>query len=200
MDVNIALLPDEEAAGPILEKSGQITDAFGGEVRLNRTDMLPHLTLYLTGFPADQLPRITDAIKRIAAPLPALQVKLNRFKVKNGNVLWLVEKSSALDKLHRQVVTALNPMRKGLIAEIWDQRKARLNPKERDRLKEVGYPTSLDAWAPHFTVGKVIDTPDEEVAAKLEPVPFRFQARTIGIGEVGPHGTFRKPFELVRFG
>ena len=202
MDLNIAILPEDEAAAQIIQVSSRLADEFGGGIRLNLAAMLPHLTLYLTGFPASpkDLGMVAQTVGEIVAATPRLDVRLERMIVKRGSVLWLAKKTSALDRLHRTIVKALNPLRKNTPAEFWDHRRARLGPAEQLRLKEVGFPKSLDAWAPHVTVAKVTEFTDEEVQKKLAPQLLRFEVKTLGIGKVGPHGTFQAPLERVTFG
>lgn len=201
MDLNIAILPDDDAAAQIIQVSSRLADEFGGGIRLDTATMLPHLTLYLTGFPSSpkDLGLIAQAVSEVVAASPRMDVRLERMVVKKGTVMWLARKTSALDKLHRTIVAKLNPLRRNTAAEFWEQRRVRLNPVEQKRLQDVGFPKSLDAWAPHVTVAKVTDFQDEDVQKKLAPQLFTFTVKSLGIGKVGAHGAFVTPLERVSF-
>ena len=113
--------------------------------------------------------------------------------------ILVVERTPALDDLHRRMVQTLNPLRGGSRPQLWEERRGRYGPKELEHLANVGFPEALELWSPHFTIGKVAPDRAEAVNAVVGPVRFAGLADRAGIGTVGEHGSFPRVLGTAAF-
>lgn len=194
MDLNVALLPDAALAEAIVRLSKRLGQECGSTLVLDAEHgPLPHLTLYLTGFPEDGVEVIHGLLQRNVAHIFAPEIAVSGAAVSpQGAVLLNVEKTPALFHLHGWMIHKLNPMRMEAVPQIWEERRERYGETELRRLKAVGFPQALDAWSPHFTVGRVPRERADEAAAIAGMLRMGGKAHTIGIGTVGEHGTLTK--------
>ncbi len=191
MDINVALLPDENLARTLAELSALLADGAGNSLVLQPdAPPHPHLTLYMTGYEPDCVPLIEPLVRNNVADVRDVAIHVRRAMVSpQGTVLALVDRSAALDHLHRWMIHKLQPLHGNARAAIWEDRRDRLNPEEQARLDHIGFPQSLDAWSPHFTIGKVPPERIEAARALLGDVRAVGYARAIAVGDVGPHGS-----------
>jgi hypothetical protein len=194
MDVNVALLPEAGLERAVVDLSRRLAAACGSTLVLDAVrGPFAHLTLYLTGFPADAVDVIPGLVGRTVAHLGAPELAVRGAAVSpQGAVLLTVEKTPALAHLHAWMIHKLNPLRMQAVPQIWAARRARYGAAELRRLSAVGFPQALEAWSPHFTVGRVppaLAGEARRIAARETAAGF---ARAIGVGAVGEHGTFVK--------
>ncbi len=192
MDINIALLPDQSTQATLCEISRDLAKRFGNRLVLDETSgPYPHLTLYLTGFLDHSVATLPALIQGSLEGLAPPVLKIRRGVVTGqGSVLLVVEKTKALDHLHRWMIHKLNPFRMKAVPAFWESRRSRFGEADQERLDRIGFPHSLDAWSPHFTIGRVERDRKIEVAAHLRNLKLRGTAEKIGIGKVGEHGSF----------
>lgn len=202
MDVNIALLPAFELNLAVVSLSERLQTDLGSTLVLSREDCpLAHVTLYLSGFEEHNLlmapPLIAWSIAEIYTPdIAVTGVSVSA----QGSVMLNVEKTKELEHLHRWMIHKLNPLRVGAKPQIWEARRERYGPYELARLENNGFPQSLEAWSPHFTIGRVPRKQAGEAKALLGTVKLAGKARCIGIGTVGEHGTLTKVLAEAKFG
>ncbi len=134
----------------------------------------PHITLHIARVPRTNMNAMITAVKRIK--LKSIKVQLGAVNVStlahNQNYLYLcqkIKKTSGLMNLHRELITAINPWRKGLIRS---KDKDRLMQKdyftvlEKKYVKKYGYSRVLRNFNPHITLG-VLDAKEQRKAKTI---------------------------------
>ena len=200
MDLNVALLTDPRTTLALCQLSEKLALHLGSSLRLDPHWARPHLTIYMTGYPADAVDAVKRRVEWMTAEQPRPLLTVTGWSMgPHGALLLDVEPTVALTSLHRAVAEALNPLRSTERAQIWDERRARFDADALDRLESVGMPFSLSAWKPHFTIGRIDPARAGEVAGHLDGITFCGRSPAMGLGGVGPHGTFRELIESFPF-
>ncbi len=200
MDINVALLADEKTNGKLLAVSQRLVKEVDSAFGLDRLDARSHITLYMTGYPDNALPEIQARTSRVAGGRPAPHVQSAGWRMtEQGTLLLEIVRTPELDDFHRSLVEALSPLRDGARAEVWEQRRDRFDELHARLLDDLGMPYVLGEWRPHFTLGKIEPERCEQAAGILAGVEVNFYPIAVGIGHVGPHGTFRDLEHAIRF-
>jgi hypothetical protein len=201
MDINIAMLPDKNTRELLMDYSRLIDERAGSEILLNERDAMPHVTLYMTGFPEECISQIGPLVSAVLADRKAPTIRGGRWVIgKNGTVLFNLKRSAEMDELHRLMIHKLHPLRGRERARIWEKRRDRLSDKEREKLDQTGFPQSLEGWSPHFTVARIAPARIDGIKKLLENVDLVFIPESVGVGYVGPHGTFSELIQSCPFG
>ena len=200
MDLNVALLTDPRTTLALCRLSDKLAAHLGSSLRLDPHWARPHLTLYMTGFPAEAMDAVRRRVQWLTTEQPRPLLTVTGWSVgPRGALLLEVDPTVELTSLHRAVVEALNPLRSTERAQIWEERRARFDADALERLESVGMPFALRAWKPHFTIGRIEPERADEVAGHLDGITFCGRSPAMGLGGVGPHGTFRELVEAFPF-
>lgn len=191
---NIVLLPTGDAAEQCRAWSATVADRIESHIDLRRADMLPHLSLYNTAFPAGSDDALIEKLRTFATTRKPFDVRLVEAAIVHGYVFANAEISKDIDAIHRAIIDALNPIRDGGFDPSALQLK--LSDRERERLEQTGMILSLEGFLPHVTLARPIDPASLEQALSLVPdVGLTFRADAIHLVESGPNGTCKRTIE-----
>jgi len=190
-----------ELSATVTRLNRQIVSTVGGSIDFSR-GMVPHITLYMGLFPAEELERAANGLAAIAADTSPIPLSLRGIEAGAEGYLFLnVEIGEPLRSLHDRIVAVLNPLRQGAIRRKFLDSLERFTPGERENIMNYGFPWLLSLFRPHVTIGKTDAAAAGGVARGLTVPAERGVATRLVLGEVGEHGTVvaaRSAFDLSK--
>ncbi|WP_108649609.1 2'-5' RNA ligase family protein [Dongshaea marina] len=161
---------------------------------------LPHITLYLTEYPANHLESIKKQVQQLASQWKPFEVKLDRIERTKGDWLMLnVERSRQLQRLADSATLAVEPLRAmdptlpGWVAKY---------PGKLAAFKRYGSPNVFINFQPHITLLPQSDS------NKLDRFmlrygngfkPLSFKVLGIGIAKVNSNGQAKQDLATYYF-
>lgn len=188
--LNIALIPPQR----VEREAKKVSSSFikeGGLFVLDDTHH-PHVTLYMSDFPREALPRILSALTgafqwRVNDPI-ALEA-LSCVQKKDGYVEVQFRNSDYLKKLQKEIVSLLNPLRGDVPAH---QEAVALFSKTGQRnVRRYGYPAIGRDFCPHLSLTRFKER-RPHAPLKIIIQNFSFVAGAVGIYLTGEHNTCKK--------
>lgn len=193
MDYNISILPSQKTEQRLIELSSKIHQSFDSQIRLNTEDSLPHLTLYLAGFPITTTHEIYTKLKAICSKYAPVKVQIKGWTISKGGLVMLnCIVSSKLKSLHREIITEINSLREGIVADTWMKGISDLNERQVYLLNMIGFPYALELWSPHFTIARVNPAYIGEVKPIIDEFEDEFIGQIVGLGYSGEGGIFTR--------
>jgi len=185
--VDVVLLPEETMMDYAITANAGLVKRFGGEIVLNKKDCLPHISLTMGCVNQDDVTKIGESLKPLAAIAPR-QLKLvdiqktTSFSGKIVSVLR-VERSNQLQNLHEKVCDAVKPfftydVTKEMIA------RGQAGTSTLQWIKNYPVKSSYSNFYPHITIGYG-DLPDREL-------PADFAVSRLAMCHLGNHCTCTK--------
>jgi len=195
IDLNVAILPDQELSSKLIDWSQKIASNFDTDYTLNNFDHFPHLSLYSARYPIKNKYLVEKAISNICSNLKSFQVTLKSFSVFSGFLFYDLEKDKRLIKLHEKIVDDLNPLREGLISD--NQRQLTgLSANQKDAIEEYGYVSVKNLYMPHISLTHLKNLTDGEKAREILPQEINyFFTNTLVIAPFAEFGTLPKPLK-----
>ena len=152
----------------------------------------PHVTLYMSDFPKEALPRVLSVLARAfhwRVNDPILLQAFSCVQKKDGYAEVHFRGSARLKKLQKKIIALLNPLRGGIPAH---QEAVALFSKTGQRnVRQYGYPAIGKDFCPHLSLTRF----NERRPQAFLPIlvrDFSFLAEAIGVYLVGEHGTCKK--------
>ena len=181
------MLPEETMMDYAITANAGLVKRFGGEIVLNKKDCLPHISLTMGCVNQDDVTKIGESLKPLAAIAPR-QLKLvdiqktTSFSGKIVSVLR-VERSNQLQNLHEKVCDAVKPfftydVTKEMIA------RGQAGTSTLQWIKNYPVKSSYSNFYPHITIGYG-DLPDREL-------PADFAVSRLAMCHLGNHCTCTK--------
>ena len=193
MDYNVALLPTEDTKQKLVDLSAAIESRVGTQLRLREDSAVPHLTVYLAGFPTANQEAIAAQLKHIAdRHRSAAGLAAGWTLTRRGLIMLSCDLDDDARSLHANVVAAMNPLRRGTVACIWERSRDDLDAAQSALLDTVGFPYALGLWRPHFTIAKIDPGLLDDLRPLLDAWADGFLCSEIGLGLVGEHGAVRE--------
>ncbi len=171
--LNIVLLPPTEITHTAIELSNLLQKNNGLFV-LGEQKNIPHLSLYTTTFPKENLSKIQAELQAISKNIRPISLGESHYETNHD--VWVsiaYGTTPELLELQKTIVEALDPLR-----------TVTLDTTTPFGYYNVGY--AVDA--PHITLTK-LPTKDLEAMNMLPTLPLDITATEIGIFETGEHGT-----------
>ncbi len=193
VDLNVVILPDERTTGVLLDWSERIASRFPTAYVLDRTNTLPHLSIYSAQYPARNQMGIEGAVGRIAQDRKPFDVQLSGFSAFSGFVFYDAVKDAAMNNIHESLVEGLNPLREGHISKTQRQ-LTNLSEAQKEAIEDYGYVGVKELYKPHISVTKMLDPQQTDEAIALLPrQDLIFSVRQIAIAPVADYGTCLEP-------
>ncbi len=195
VDRNVVILFDKQLTNEFIKLSQKISSKVPSKINLNASDEIPHLTLYLSRYPKRNVPKVIDAIFKVALSTKPFRLKLTQKSCHSSGTIFIdAEISPELFTLHEKLVDELNTFREGLYND--DEMKLPGRTKKiRKNLIEYGMWAVKQDYVPHVSVGRVGD-PEKECNPALETLPNRVDYQTtvsqIAFVESGHDGTCKR--------
>lgn len=199
---NVVLLPEGGSKATFMRWSQLIADQYPTYFTLNPSNKLPHLSVYIGRYPARNEPLILDRVGEIVREQHLVVVSFpGQFSVYNGFIFYdaAVAENPDLTALHQRLVTALNPLREGLIPDVIKTLK-NLPTSQQQALKKYGTPSALETYFPHITITRLINESQAEEAIKLLPnEPMTISFNSLSYTLFTEHGTCPRVLESFPF-
>lgn len=204
---NIVILPPPHVIAEAESRSALIDELTSGqnEIRLDHTKQRwPHITLYQFGLPEKNIDWMTTCIHQVIRELSTyakkFKLRLRGYHIYGGTgIFWMIESPPpALQHLHKDIVHNLNATRSGVVLEQHRPLFASdsgITDRQREYLGRYGYPTALDEYLPHITIGATADAVN--VIKQLPDDPIEFTVEELHITEIGPSGTCPESLERI---
>lgn len=171
----------------------------GGLFVLDGKRYYPHVTLYMSEFPVQNLGVMKTALKRIAAATRSFTLRPVRYRLQEAYVDISFRRTGDVLRLHRTVVRVLSPLREGLIRPKDLARLHQFSKAKRRNLQKYGYDNIHSQFLPHLTFTK-LRRELKNVLQRLPRYDFSFQAERIALFRSAAHGTCRKLIAQFKFG
>lgn len=198
------LLPTEEIGRRSVEAS-RILARNGTEFTLRDGEFYPHLSLYMGNFSQQNLWAAELLLVEIAKETLPLRLKAERYTqdLEQGMIEVTYENTGPITHLQKVVISALNPLRRGLrerdpVGRVLRKWLPTTTGEVRENLEQYGYDEIGSHFRPHITFSRFIrrdlrvDTADLPLLAAYDGVFPR-----LGLFEMGEHGTcIRRVVEL----
>lgn len=112
----------------------------------------PHITLYSVVIPNKNIGTAIKMVSQVAAQTNKLGlVAESPQKGYEGFIIQLITPSPTLSHLHQSIVTALNPLREGLMAQSFVSQK-HLSAQAKINIKKYGHANTMESFEAHLTV------------------------------------------------
>lgn len=152
---------------------------------------VPHVTIFMASFPEDAVEGAVEVLRAIAAEGHAFDAGVGSIVLSGGYVFLEVELAPQLRHLHRLVLAALPPLRRGLRVESERLRVAERSPELLPALDRYGSARVAEHYQPHLTLGKLPDavSPPEVIVRRPEgSIAFG----SLALGQGGEHGVVKR--------
>ncbi|MDO8487541.1 MAG: 2'-5' RNA ligase family protein [Candidatus Curtissbacteria bacterium] len=185
-------MPSKSTANLTISQSKKLGKEFPVNFTLESGKRNPHVTLYQLELPVDNVEKVVDVLSKITDSTIKLKVKLNKKTNHQNFIFWACQKTKDLQKLHEEIVKAVNPLRQNLLLPELKNTRG-LNAKMKKMVKDYGYTLVYDEFLPHITISNVKnigDIPSIMKSLKLEEREEIFD--TLALTTLGPFGTVPK--------
>jgi 2'-5' RNA ligase len=190
INLNIVLLPSKEVSQKAIELSQKISKEFEVFFVLNEESRIPHVSLYHSAYPAENIPKVKEVIEDIANITASFPVELtNVFWQKEGWLDFQADKSEPLINLHNQVVERLNSFRKDNLMESDKEDFSSLSKGEQESINLYGYRHARELFRPHLTITRLKNGNAVTVSKELDGNNLSFDATDIALCRLGNYGT-----------
>lgn len=204
--LGFALIPDKEGTLYVCELNRRINHVYPSEFILReKGTLLPHVSLFQGQFSEQRLEEIYRAVGKLHQDYRSLQpVETAGINVWATKIFFLDLSKEQLQRMHEDVFYALNGLREQSAGSADPQAFVGITPEEAHSFRTYGYPFALNAFRPHFTVGRS-ETPDgkeQDFARQLElekPPPEKITFDKLIVFDVGKYGRLegiRKEYQL----
>ena len=149
----IALIPTTEVA----EKASAVSATFAEHhpfFVLGSEGPFPHVTLYMTDIPSNNLELLVEQIRTVIPTKQPLPLTAKKFRIKkNGYVDVEYQRTATLIEFQKQIVESLTSLQEEVVAhsDIFEQ----LSSEKQDLVLRFGYPEYGIFYEPHLTFTRV---------------------------------------------
>jgi 2'-5' RNA ligase len=200
---NIILLPSSEVKTRCIELSQKIARLTETTFILDGSKFHPHLTLYQIAFPSENLHMIESTVKKIAEKTKSFSIHLHKYSSLMGFIFLEATLDDTLMRLHSEIVTAVNPLRDGIILP---SEQGRLNDSSvseliKNSIRTYGAALAMEAFLPHITLAKLKDpNMSDKILCELEQIDMQFEAKDIAVANIGLDGTVNEMYQTFQIG
>lgn len=199
--LNTAFILPEEVGKKAIELSRAISRLADAYFVLDGVDFYPHITIYPPEYPEKNIDKVLENIGRALEFSNSVRFQYERVETHQGYIGVEFERLSQIQKIHEDLVNALNPLREGYIREKDDDYQFEFSVKQLKNIQEYGYPDMMNLYNPHLTITRLRDqNKAEQILKTIEWDIPEFIVNKIGVYKTGEHGTDRelvKEFTLI---
>ncbi len=198
---NVTILPSHEVTQKAIELSRKVFEQFDSQIVLNAHNYLPHLTLHQFALPEDQLDSLAQRVIAAIRSFHNHSIHIHLTganKFGDGGIWWDATITELLWDLHRQLVNFILPIQEHYLMPHLvgiSTGKIDVSSSERAACLKYGNPWANSEkpafpFRPHVTLSKVMISNDMlEALLLLKNEQIGFEAFSVHITEIGPHGT-----------
>ena len=198
---NVILLPSSEVKNQCIELSQKIARLTGTTFILDGSMYHPHLTLYQIAFPPENLERVELSVQKIAEKTKPFSIHLHRYSSMMGFIFLEATLDDTLMRLHSEIVTAVNPLRDGIIlpSELGRLGDPLVPETIKKSIQTYGAALAMEAFLPHITLAKLEDpTTSEKILHELDQIDMKFEVKEIAVANIGLDGTVNTVYKTVQ--
>lgn len=190
---NVVVLFDEEVTSEFIKLNRIIIAKVPSKIILNLTDVQPHMTLYTTNYPTQNLSEIIECLSKTVNTFHSFSIKFSTKVIDMNSIFINADPNMVLIQLHSKIVDALNPLRGGL----YDEKELGLignNSERKNSLLTYGMWAAKELYVPHVSIARPFDVGLCNSALECLPKKINIDAKVnkIGLVERGPDGTCKK--------
>jgi len=184
---DIVILPTADLAFKALDISAWL-EARGVRFTLSKAGPFPHVSLYMVQLPDVAVSEAVARLPQIAGRTGSLTLTATDYSQSRGYLSVSYARLPSVDALQDQVITAINPLRDGLM-EHDVERLQTATGVMRTNLEQYGYMYTKALFQPHLTLTRFTD--ENEVSTEGFPDPATLSGRFLELGlfELGDNGT-----------
>lgn len=204
--LNTTLKPPPGVAEAVIVLSKDVDKEHTAFFVLDDKHFFPHVTVYSPEYPRREQAEVLSRVEKLAASTPKLTLKYVHATSSQGYIGLQLASTDSVRSLHEQLVEKLNPLRGGRLRDKYREDASdyhvRFSAKQKENIKNYGYPGAMALYRPHMTVIRLKNEQEaQKVAEKLSWVIGEMTFVQIGVYAMGEHGTCTKElavFDLQR--
>lgn len=190
---NVVVLFDEVFTEELIKLSRFCSAKIPSKIILNKTDALPHMTLYTTNYPTNNLAKIKNKLLTLLKKFHQFPVRFSSKVIDMNTVFINADPNVELQQLHIEIVDELNPLRD----DLYDKKELKLigdNVERKNSLLTYGMWAAKDLYVPHISVIRPFDVTQCNEVLDLLPTKIHYVTLVgqIGLVERGHDGTCKK--------
>ncbi|MEK7078807.1 MAG: hypothetical protein AAB929_01945 [Patescibacteria group bacterium] len=198
---NVVILFNEVLTEELIKLNMFVTAKIPSKIVLNKTDALPHMTIYTTNYPVKNLPKIKKELALVVRKFHPILLQLSSKVIDMNTVFINADSDVILQQLHTQIVNVLNPLRDGL----YDKKELELignNEKRKRSLLTYGMWAAKELYIPHISIARPFDASLCKQALDQLPkkIDYLTKIECIALVERGHDGTCKKIIETYSLG
>ena len=197
---NIVISFDEKLTSQLIKYSQEINKLIPSKVVLNKTDQLPHMSIYSTNFPEYNLREVNKRLTDFVKSQKPFKVTFSSKVVDMKTIFINADPNKKLQNLHNILVDQLNDLREGLYDEkelgfIGDHKERRIS------LVKYGMWAAKELYVPHISISRPKDSTQCKRALDLLPnnILFRSEVKRVSLVERGHDGTCKRVIQTYLF-
>lgn len=164
----------------------------GGLFALGAKTFVPHLTIYMLDFPKKNERKVTATLRKLAKEARPIRFTSLRYRNSGGGYTdVLYKKNRSIIQLQKKIITAINPLREGVIRAKYKTGLASLSKQVKKNIKMFGFSSLGREYKPHLTFTRFAEG-RKAILKDLPRQDFSFDANEIGLYHRGKHGTCKK--------
>lgn len=197
--INIVLLPSKEVSKKSIKISKDIKRS-GGIFVLDDKNFFTHISIYMLEVPIKNISKIKTALKNLTENTKPLKIIATNYrKNPTGYIDIEYKKSKNILDLQKEIIEIINPYRENILREQDKNRLASLPTPQQKILKKYGYRSIGKYFSPHITFSRIKKLENlENILLKEDMNEFSFEAKEIGLFELGENGTCVKPIKIFK--
>lgn len=194
--LNIAIKLPKDVADKAISLSSEINSRYNSLIKLDETGFIPHITLYQTEFPLEELQNIEEELLSLVSGEKQFEVKVAGIGTFYDGVVYLnFDVDERLKSLHERIVSQISPLRKGLVREKYSDPAFTkdLSDYQKEIALEHSSPWILNSYSPHITLAQLTNASEGKDVESKYRVPFgSFTAEEIGLYESDDGGVCKR--------
>ena len=191
---DIVLLPTRGISQKALELSAYL-EKYGTFFTLDEQNYYPHLSLYMLQLNKGGLLTALDLLSELTSLVSGITAKAHEYHYSHDYLDVEYTKTHELEELQKRVILNLNPLRDGL-RENDKKRLETSTGEERENILKYGYRSIGPQFAPHLTFTRFRNTQPKILSELPPPSIFSGTYTSLGIFEMGDHGTCTEPVRI----
>lgn len=181
--IDIVLLPPDEVMGRLIAFNKQLRENYPSELKLNKTDCLPHITLMQAVADNSQLADIKDIVQSLSSRQEQLEISGQISQFSDNIVVLQINPSSALWEFHERLMINLEPF-VDFDARADDFIGHNISDGTLDYVRDFHSKYAYENYDPHITLGHGKVNQDNS--------DIRFIANRLAICQMGNRNTCSK--------
>ncbi|HUB93347.1 MAG TPA: DUF1045 domain-containing protein [Verrucomicrobiae bacterium] len=184
---DIALLPTARVTERAVSTSEKLREQ-AVRFTLHPTGPFPHLSLYMVSLSDRVIASVVERLSRIAQETPKLVLTATEYSQGRGYLSVAYGRLVTLDALQMTVITAVNPLRDGLMSD--DAVRLQVSTGiQRENLERYGYVDVGSLFRPHVTLTRFELETVHAVSELPDLKQFTGVFSELGLFELGDSGT-----------